>query len=61
MKSMPKLNDITVIIPLYKTPHHLIKNITQYKDLKLIILDQSNDHKLKRKLLKQKYQYNSST
>ena len=53
MKSMPKLNDITVIIPLYKTPHHLIKNITQYKDLKLIILDQSNDHKLKLKILKQ--------
>ena len=50
MKSMPKLNDITVIIPLYKTPHHLIKNITQYKDLKLIILDQSNDHKLKQYL-----------
>jgi hypothetical protein len=43
MKNTPKLNSITVIIPLYKTPHHLIKNINQYKHFKLIILDQSND------------------
>ena len=53
MKNTPKLNNITVIIPLYKTPHHLIKNINQYKHFKLIILDQSNDHKLKIKILKQ--------
>ena len=52
MKNIPKLNNITVIIPLYKTPHYLIKNINQYKHLKLIILDQSNDHKLKLKILK---------
>jgi len=47
------LKDITVILPLYKTPHTLIKNINQYKNLKLIILDQSNDHELKKKLLKE--------
>jgi len=53
MKNTPKLNNITVIIPLYKTPHQLIKNINQYKNFKLIILDQSNDHILKLKILKQ--------
>mgnify|MGYP001198038489 CR=1 FL=1 len=47
------LKNITVILPLYKTPHILIKNINQYKNLKLIILDQSNDYKLKAKILKQ--------
>jgi GT2 family glycosyltransferase len=53
MKNTPKLNSITVIIPLYKTPHHLIKNINQYKNFKLIILDQSNDRILKQKIHKQ--------
>jgi len=47
------LNKITVILPLYKTPHNLIKQFNQYKDLKLIILDQSNDQELKKKTLEQ--------
>lgn len=46
------LKNITVIMPLYKTPHILIKSINQYRNLKLIILDQSNDHELKAKILK---------
>ena len=46
------LKNITVIIPLYRTPHTLIKNINQYKNLKIIILDQSNDYELKAKILK---------
>ena len=52
MSKKNNLSNITVILPLYKTPHTLIKNIRQYKNLKLIILDQSNDYELKRKLLK---------
>ena len=52
MSKKNNLKNITVILPLYKTPHALIKNIKQYNNLKLIILDQSNDHELKRKLLK---------
>jgi len=52
MSKKNNLKNITVILPLYKTPHALIKNIKQYNNLKLIILDQSNDHELKRKLLR---------
>jgi len=52
MTKKNNLKNITIILPLYKTPHSLIKNINQYKNLKLIILDQSNDYELKRKLLK---------
>ena len=48
MSKKNNLKNITVILPLYKTPHTLIRNIRQYKNLKLIILDQSNDHELKR-------------
>ena len=36
-------NDITVIILLYRTPKKLLKNLTKYKDFKVLILDQSND------------------
>ena len=53
MSKKNNLKDITVILPLYKTPHTLIRNINQYKNLKIIILDQSNDHELKAKILKQ--------
>jgi N-acetylglucosaminyl-diphospho-decaprenol L-rhamnosyltransferase len=48
------LNDITVIFPLYRTPHKLINRFEQYRSLKLIILDQSNDQKLKNRILKKK-------
>ena len=46
------LNDITVIFPLFKTPHKLINRFEQYRSLKLVILDQSNDQALKNKILK---------
>ena len=42
--------DITVILLLYKTPANLIQNLKFYKDFKIIILDQSNDFKLKQRL-----------
>ena len=48
------LNDITVIFPLYRTPHKLINRFEQYRSLKLIILDQSNELELKKKILKKK-------
>ena len=43
---------ITVILLLYKTPNKLIKNLKVYKNFDLIILDQSNDFILKKKLKK---------
>ena len=42
--------DITVILLLYKTPINLLQNLKVYKDFKIIILDQSNDFKLKQRL-----------
>ena len=43
---------ITVILLLYKTPNKIIKNLKVYKNFDLIILDQSNDFILKKKLKK---------
>ena len=37
---------------LYNTPSNVIKNLKIYKDFKILILDQSNDFILKKKLLK---------
>jgi len=54
MKKNYNLNDITVIFPLYRTPLKLIDRFEQYRSLKLIILDQSNDQALKNKILKKK-------
>ena len=54
MKKNYNLNDITVIFPLFKTPHKLINRFEQYRSLKLVILDQSNDQALKNKILKKK-------
>ena len=54
MKKNYNLNDITVIFPLFKTPHKLINRFEQYRSLKMVILDQSNDHALKNKILKKK-------
>ena len=44
------LNDISVVILLYQTPKHIIKNLSNYKGLNLYILDQSNDYELKKKI-----------
>ena len=46
-----KHNDITVILLLYQTPKKLIQNLDNYKDFKILILDQSNDYKTQRFLL----------
>ena len=47
-----KIKDITVVLLLYNTPPNVIKNLKIYKDFKILILDQSNDFILKKKLLK---------
>ena len=45
-------NQITVILLLYKTPNHVIENLKTYKNFNLLILDQSDDFLLKKKLNK---------
>ena len=47
-----KHNDITIIVLLYKTPKKLIKNLVNYNNFKISILDQSGDYKLKKILTK---------
>ena len=47
-----KHNDITIIVLLYKTPKKLIKNLINYNNFKISILDQSGDYKLKKNLIK---------
>ena len=42
--------EITVILLLYNTPENLIKNLKNYTKFKILILDQSNDIKLKKKI-----------
>ena len=42
--------DITVILLLYNTPENLIKNLKYYSKYKILILDQSNDVQLKKKI-----------
>lgn len=44
------MKDLSVIITLYKTPHYLLKNLKNYKGLKLYILNQNKDENLKKKL-----------
>ena len=44
-----KMNNISVILLLFHTRKNLIENLKQYKDFKVLILDQSNDLKLKKK------------
>ena len=47
-----KHKDITIIILLYNTPKKLLKNFKSYKSFNILILDQSNDFKTKKKLEK---------
>jgi len=47
-----KNEDISVIILLYNTRENLIKNFKNYKDFKVLILDQSNDLEFGRKIKK---------
>ena len=43
------MNNISVILLLFHTRENLIENLKQYKDFKVLILDQSNDLELKKK------------
>ncbi len=45
---MIKENDISIVILLFNTPKKLIKNLKNYKDFKILVLDQSNDKKLEK-------------
>ena len=47
-----KKSDISVILLLYNTPSENLKNLLNYKDFKLLILDQSNDRATKKKITK---------
>ena len=47
-----KMNNISVIILLFQTRENLLKNLKQYRDFKVLILDQSNDLELKKKIKK---------
>ena len=38
-----KNNQISIIILLFKTPPEIIKNLKNYRDFNLLILDQSNN------------------
>ena len=44
-----KFNDISVVILFYKTSYKVIKNLSNYKNFDIYILDQSNDIILKKK------------
>ena len=44
------MSNISVIILLFHTRDNLIENLKQYKDFKVLILDQSNDLELKKKI-----------
>lgn len=45
-------SDISIILLLYNTPKNKIKNLLNYKDFKIYILDQSNDQITKKKICK---------
>mgnify|MGYP001208174727 CR=1 FL=1 len=47
-----KKNDITVLLLLFNTSRHLLKNLSSYKKFNVVILDQSNDNKIKKDVLK---------
>ena len=44
------IKDISVIILLFHTRENLIENLKKYKDFRVLILDQSNDLKLKKQI-----------
>lgn len=53
------IQNITVIITLYKTPEKYLKNLNQYKNYKTIIFNQGNTHKISelKKILKINFKY----
>ncbi len=44
--------EITIILLLFNTPKKYLKNLQNYRKFKVIILDQSNDFKVKKKIEK---------
>ena len=50
--TLNKKNNLSVIILLYRTPRHLIKNLEVYKNYNVYILDQSNDEFTKSLIIK---------
>ena len=44
--------DITIIILLFNTPNRFLKNLKNYKNFQIAVLDQSNDFKVKKKIKK---------
>ena len=46
------IKDISVIILLFHTRENLIENLKKYKDFRVLILDQSNDLELKKRIKK---------
>ena len=57
--NLNKKNQITVIIPLYKTPIKKIKVFDQYKNYRLIVLDQCPDKQTGNKIKKLNLEYYS--
>ena len=47
-----RISDISIILLLYNTPTEKIKNLLNYKNFNIFILDQSGDHITKKKLNK---------
>ena len=47
-----KHKDITVLLLLYKTPKYTLDNLRNYKKFNIMILDQSNDIDLRKKIVK---------
>ena len=47
-----KNSQISIILLLFKTPNNTIRNLINYKNFNLYILDQSNNKNLKNKLKK---------
>jgi GT2 family glycosyltransferase len=45
------MNDLTVIITLYKTPKKQLENLKSYKGLKTYIMEQSSEKNIKKELL----------
>ena len=47
-----RISDISIILLLYNTPTEKIKNLLNYKNFNIFILDQSGDHITKKRLNK---------
>lgn len=46
------LDDITIIVPLYKTPNHQLLKFAQYKNFKIIFLDQCGNKNFEKDIKK---------